>query len=526
MMLLLSLACVAGPTPGETGLEQTSTCANPELRTSEGPFEEIDPGPDWANQPTGYGPFGGGLAVADWTGDEMPDIFLPGPGQDSLFVAQSDGTWADETATRLPGDSGTGDSATTADYDGDGDLDLYVGDRGPNRLLRNDHGIFTEIEAGVSGESRYTTGAAFGDIDHDGDLDLLVVNHEIDGIDIDAAQAGTMHSGDGNLLFMNDGNGGFDDRSSLLLGGAADGYSFSGTLLDLNGEVGAELYVVNDFGAYYAKNTALSWTGDSLDFTTDLGLDAAMFGMGLGVGDLDGDGIPSLFVPGWDQLVLLERQSDGNWYDTATARGLSPGNGQHVGWGGSFADLDNDADLDLAVAYGMLVMPDEERQKIEENWGLINPEGQPDALFVQASDGSFEEQAAAWGIADPGENRGTAVVDLNGDGWLDLVKRDLFGPAKVYRARCGTGGWLSVNLADQAPNRFAIGARIQVEADGKVQTREVFAGGTDLSTGVAPAVHFGLGDAAIVDRVTVRWPDGEESIYEDVEPSSELVVVR
>lgn len=526
MWLLVMFGCAPEANHSADGVVSVASCADPSVRDSLGPFERVDVGGGWTEQTIPNGPFGAGIAVADFTGDGIVDIFLPGPGQDFLFVGDGQADFDDQSAQWLPRETNTGESASVVDMDADGDVDIYVGNHGPNVMLRNEGDHFVVVELGISGGDRYTTGSAWGDINRDGNLDLLVVNHQVHGVDVAAAQAGTMGPGDGNVLFFGDESGRFRDESGLLVGGALDGYSFAGALGDIDADGHADLYVVNDFGPYYAPNTALAWADGALVPVPQPGLDLAVFGMGLGWGHLAESTTPALFVPSWDRLSLLEYDEALGWYDSSAARGIFPSSEQHLGWGGTFADLDNDTDLDLTVAFGMLVMPEEERALIEENWGLLNPAGQPDAVFVQNEDGQFSDLAEAWGVADPGENRGTAVVDLNGDGWLDLVKRELFGVAQIYRARCGEAAWLGFELQQGGNNPRGVGATITISVDGRQQRQQVLAGGTDLSVGLPPVVHFGLGAAESAETVSVRWPDGEVTAASDIRANQVVVIAK
>ena len=115
-----------------------------------------------------------------------------------------------------------------------------------------------------------------------------------------------------------------------------------------------------------------------------------------------------------------------------------------------FADLDCDMDVDLMVMNGFL------------NVNKANAKNQPDSLFIQKSDGSFVQRAEQWGLTDTNRSRGFVLVDLNDDGWLDLVQRDAKGPQDIWMARCGSQGWLRIRLRGLAPNVDAIGARVRV----------------------------------------------------------------
>ncbi|MDP6934223.1 MAG: VCBS repeat-containing protein, partial [Myxococcota bacterium] len=460
---LVGVACHSGHTDGadtagpvDTGEElhwvsasldegETVTCSDPESREAAA-MDAWELGEDWqglddsANLETQYG--GSGLAVADWTGDGALDLVLPGVNGTRLFVAQDDGTWIDEAEDRLP-ELGleTGVGAVTADVDGDGDLDLYLtGLREPNVLLLNDGtGTFTDgtESAGVGGGDWDSISGAFGDWDGDGDLDLAVANHREDGQDLyEGLLAGELvEAGHPNVLYRSGGDGSFEDATDQLPTEFVDAFSFLLAWHDLDGDGDLDLYAVNDFGHQWQSNGVL-WNRDGvLETAENTGLEVSAYSMGLGVGDVGGDGHPDLLISSWGDLVLLESDGVGGWYEAAASRGLMlDSDTRQVGWGSELVDLDNDGDLDALVAFGRLVIPSFAQETLEEQLGLVDDDEQPDGLWLQAEDGSFEQVAETWGLADTGVGRGFVVVDLDRDGWLDLVKRQLDGAPLAYRA--------------------------------------------------------------------------------------------
>jgi hypothetical protein len=253
-----------------------------------------------------------------------------------------------------------------------------------------------------------------------------------------------------------------------------------------------------------------------------------MEGMGLGVGDLNGDGLPELAIADWRTNVLLESRADlGIWVSAEDDRGYVPNlvptgePGQHIGWGSDLADVDNDGDLDVVQQFGFITPPKPQWQTHQL---------QPDALYINTStdDGySFLDEATAWGVADTGSGRGVVIADLNRDGWLDLAKRMLDGPDLVHLSRCGSEGWLEVHLRRPGTlNHFDVGGRVEVEVGGKVQQRTITAGGTSLGVGGPPEVHFGFGDVDTIDRLTVHWSDGEVTTFADVATRQQVTITR
>lgn len=461
----------------------------------------------------------GGVVVVDLNDDGRLDVVSPTEPGLRAYEQTPVGTFRE--VEDYPSRAALATGGSVADYDGDGDLDLYITRyAAENELLRNDgDGRFTDVtaEAGV-GAGRYRSmSSAWSDIDRDGDLDLIVGNYgwfDETGV-VETEAFGPGHP---SYLYENLGDGTFADQSDQFPDSVHDGFTYVAGVHDLDTDGWPDLYFVNDFGVAYPNRLLWNEGGTFVADEGAAGLDLAMTGMGLGVGDLNGDGWLDLMVPEWNRIrYLLSSQTLGMWIDYAQDRTMVNNRlmGQVVGWGASFADMDNDGDLDAPVAYGRV-------RYTNERWE--NPVVQPDALFVQQEDGSFDDEAATWGIDDGGVGRGFAVVDLNEDGWLDLVKRDLDGPDVFYQARCGEAAWLKVRLRGEGMNTFAVGARVVLESEGQVWTRTVTAGGTNYGSSGPPELHFGLGERPGVERMTIHWPNGRDDVFEEVETRQTLTV--
>jgi hypothetical protein len=235
--------------------------------------------------------------------------------------------------------------------------------------------------------------------------------------------------------------------------------------------------------------------------------------MGLGVGDLDGDADLDVVVPGWGGHALMLREGD-RWFQAQDALGLVADRprGQVIAWADELADLDHDGDLDLVVGYGGIR-------------GQRPPLEEPDEIHLNDGRGHLTAVGAAWGFDHLGATRTVLAADVNGDGWLDLVRGDAYGQPTVHRARCGEAAWSIVRLEQPGPNRAAIGAEVRARLGDRWLWRALGAGWTSvLGSGPAEA-HFGLADAESV-TIHVRWPDGREDVVAGLPTRRVVTLVR
>ena len=523
-------------------------CHTAGLRSASGPFERRV---EAMYVPTDFWTWSGGITAADLDADGWLDVIsVVEPGLD-LYPGDPEGAFSSTGQAvfghlELSFASGT----SVADYDGDGDLDLYVNrvlgapipdfvkPDGSNRLLRNNgDGSFSDVteQAGVDGCGVHhrtgetgcfrTMSSSWGDVDGDGDLDLFVGNYgEVD--ETDGVTQDEMSPAEPSFLYLNNGDGSFTDASDVLPDELHDGYTYSSALLDLDGDGDLDLYTVNDFGMLW-PNRVMWNDGGTLTFDPDdgSGLVLSMTGMGLGVADLNGDGRLDLAIPQWNANWLLESRVDGGyWIDVAQSKGFVPDEerNQLVGWGTEIADLDNDGDLDMVTQFGHLPTPN-------STWW--NPEQQADSVVVNEPDGDggyrFVDVSEQWMGDDVGLSRGAVLVDLNRDGWLDIAKRSLDDGGIMYISRCGDESFATVHLRQPGTmNQFAVGARVVAQVGGRTMSRHLFGGGTGYASQGAPELHFGLGDAERIDRLEVFWPDGKRSVITDVAARQELTLVR
>ena len=551
--LLGALACGTTETtqPTETGGEAAAgpdtqiaadASAVPDTPAPPAPlFEDVTDGAGirFSNRemPGRMMPIGAGVVVFDFDGDGLDDIYFSNTnGPNHLYRNQGDGAFTEIGARAGVDDpDGEGNGGCAGDYDNDGDVDLFVTNFGPSRLFENQGGgEFDDVTtaAGVDdGENVFrSTGCAWGDYDGDGYLDLVVTRH-LNEFNPDLLMMKDFYSSVGGMaLFHNVGGERFDDVTSLLGDTSAPregldvqlgnvwGAGFQPAWLDYDEDRDVDLIVINDFGADIQPNVLWRNDGPSergwkfTDVSVESGIDVPMYGMGLAVGDPNGDGLVDLFVTNIRDNVLFERiPSSVEYTDAAKEANVRVGkigNQVRVAWGAMFFDYDNDGDEDLYVVSGYLggdpdVIPP-------------NPVEQPNALLRNRGGGTFEDVSEWSGADDPGIGRGGAYLDYDGDGCLDVVVNNFGQPARLFRNTCADGNhWLRVRLRGLSSGAGGLGAKIEITAAGKTQVRKTMSGSTFMGQNMLDA-HFGIGNATAVDSMTVYWPSGQTQTLTNV----------
>lgn len=490
-----------GP-PNRDGLVEHGavTCADPTARDRLGPLEDpvLLPAPLEDKYETGF-------TVGDIDGDGRRDLWIATGSMPQLLLQQEDGSFAEareRVETRNQLEVGM---ISLLDLDGDGDLDAFLGRAGHyNRVYENVGGGFFERrrETGVEVEAHNTRGASWADMDGDGDLDLAIAN--------DRADQQPPDPGHPNRLLERVDTWTWVDVSDRLPEESLLGYSKFAEFFDHDEDGAPDLYVINHLSQYTGNHLLMGDGTGQFTAAPELGLDVRMSGMGFDAADINGDLLADMVIADQYGVVLFVSDGNGGWYDASAARGLvfSEDQARVTAWSSTWSDVNNDGLVDVFSGFGPTSSEGYEGDTLLES--------QPDALWIQQPDGQFVEDSAAWGLDDTEPNRAAAVVDLNGDGWLDVVRSAHHGPKAVLRARCGAASWLMVDLAGPTLNPHGLGAKVTITVGETTQTRWIREMSAGYLASQPPEAHFGLGEATVVDELRVVWPGGEQSVYRDV----------
>jgi hypothetical protein len=542
------------PLPG-CGDGDSTASSTPE--TVEGPewFEEVAAraGLDFVHQrgPTTRYDFpeiiGGGAAWLDYDDDGWLDLYLVQSGDlrsetpdaldNRLYRNVGDGSFRDVTDSAGVGDTGYGMGCAVGDYDGDGHVDLYVTNYGPNVLYRNNgDGTFTDVTAeSGTGDSSWGTSAAFQDFDRDGDLDLFVANYvawspEIDlrctsGTgDRDYCKPTNYNQPAPDVLYRNEGDGTFIDvtEAAGIIRAFGNGLGVACGDFDRDGWV--DLYVANDGmpNQLWINQRDGTFVDRAMLAGCAVNLQGmAEAGMGVAAVDVEPDGDLDLFMTHLrDESNTFYVNQEGIFEDTTAVLGLSAPSIRYTGFGIGFADFDHDGLTDIYVANGRVGTWDPAPSPDD-------PYAEPNLLFRGTEQGRFEAVRPAGGCAGcPMENsRAAAFADYDEDGDVDVVVVNNHGPVRLLRNDAGGARhWVGFRVLDQR-GRDALGAAVRIDAGERAQWRQVQRAYSYCASN-DPRVHFGLGELSAVDRVTVRWPDGREEAFGTVEVDARYELQR
>ena len=530
---------------------------------------------------------GGGVAVGDINNDGLPDLyFTSNLGSNRLYLNRGNYRFADITAHAGVADSvGWKSGVTMADVNGDGYVDIYVsgvdylGVHGRNVLyINNGDATFTDRTKEFGLEfAGFSTQALFFDYDGDGDLDMFLLNHSVHsehGASGNAAESrGQRSARTGDRLYRND-NGHFVDVTAQSgIHSSVFGYGLGVVATDVDGDGCIDLYVANDFQEddfLYHNNCNGTFTevgAASLRHTSrsSMGVDAA---------DFNNDGKPDVVTADMlpERYDILASSATTESYGLAELkrlsgyrpqlahntlqlnRGVSPTDSARVprfsevaflagvaatdwSWAPLFADLDNDGRKDLFITSGIYRRPNDldylayvaspaiqaslARGVTRENLTVAQRMPHvavPNHAFRNNGDLTFTDMSDAWGFTRTGFSNGAVYADLNNTGALDLVVNNVNAPASIYRNRSREVNghhYLRVELHGAGRNTQGIGARVTIWQGPSMQMLEQMPT-RGFESSVDSRLHFGLGDSATVDSLIVVWPNGAMQRLEHV----------
>ncbi len=484
---------------------------------------------------------GPGAAFLDYDNDGDLDIFVTGggaivndgPTQSCRLFHNDSGRFSDVTAEANAGVAGPAYGVACADYDEDGDVDIFISRLGPNALLRNEgNGRFVEIaqELGLADDG-FGASAAFLDYDRDGRLDLYVANYvrwteeaetpcyTILGIQ-DYCNPQVYNAPSSDKLYRNLGNGRFEDVSDAAGIGSEAGNGLGVLVSDFNGDGWPDIYVANDQTPAFLWHNNGDGTFDNRATLAGCAYDArgvAIAGMGVAGEDLDGDGDIDLIVANIrDQMNLVLRNDGGVFQDVSSLMGMAAWSTPSTAFGVVIFDQDHDGHLDGFFANGDV-------NRSTDPQSNTSPYAQPDQ-FVRFDDTRFIDVSAALGMTVIDVGRAVAKGDYDNDGDLDLLVTNNGGALRLLQNNNSTANaWLIIDARTGPSARAAIGARVRATVGHTTFVREIRPQHSYLSSS-DPRAHFGLASASRVDRLVVDWVDGTQSVLVELDVDQVLVI--
>jgi hypothetical protein len=526
---------------------------------------------------------GSGVAMFDYDNDGLMDLYFASAtslplgtgvkGPNRLFKNLGNGTFRDMTDAAGLGFRGFCHGIIVGDIDNDGDQDVFLCNYGPNVLyLNNGNGTFKDISksAGID-VSNWSSGGAMLDYDNDGDLDIYVANygrwvypedHHLVG---DLQKKIYLYSSPRtiktvkHMFYRNNGNLTFTDvydkvitiEKEVVTGQKeevdpktkekkavevkqrqrvphprADGHGFGVVAADLNADGLVDLYIANDMNPNFLFLNRGDGTFDDVSEASGAAFDnngMAQSGMGVDAEDVDGDGLPELYVTNFanEYDTLYMNFGKGVFYDNTAFFGLASDTMPFVKWGTALVDLDNDGWPDNFVTNGHV---DDNRRELNqpvdyEQIPLLfrNLEGKRYRLSTKDVGAYFDSTHVG---------RGAAFGDLDNDGDIDIVVNEKDRPAAVLRNDTPTKNhWVRFVLQGTRSNRDAVGAKLEVETGQRVIHRQR-KGGVSMESAHDPRVLIGVGSATELPRVTIRWPSGIVTTLEKVKVDQTHTVVE
>jgi hypothetical protein len=427
---------------------------------------------------------GHGVVFGDFNNDGRLDLyFVVNLGLDYFFIQRENGTFtdiADAAGTQdqtLEADRGV----CCADFDNDGDLDVYECNGGKNHLFRNDGNLnFTDIAsaAGVNNTDQGIS-ATWGDYNRDGFLDLFVANWD-----------GTY------ALYRNNGDATFIDVT-LAVNMYDEGKSNIGVWFDYDNDGDQDIFVSREGATYDHRLWRNNGNGTFTNVASEAGLEKPQKGQGAAVADYDNDGFLDIYLASdVGANFLFHNKGNGQFEEVANQAGVADTR-RSVGcaWG----DFDNDGWMDLYVT----------------NFCSAN------RLYFNNHDGTFTEHSGI--TADPACSYSITLGDFNNDGFLDIYHSNVEESSRLYKNSGNDNNWLQFQFIGVTSNRDGIGVRAEIYRSGLKQIQEV-SGGSGYAGQNSLILHFGLADADHVDSLIVHWPSGTKQKMSNVQANQKLII--
>ena len=506
---------------------------------------------------------GSGAAWGDYDRDGWLDLYVvneagpltmsqdeTSPAHNVLYRNRGDGSFEDVTKMAGVGYQGFGQAVAWGDYDNDGFLDLVVTNFGENILYRSrGDGSFEDVseEVGFGGYDGYWAGASWADYNRDGNLDLYIcgyVQYLYDPRDvktesrqynalIPASLNPSTYKPHRNLLFLNKGNGTFVEVAEFAGVDNVAGRSLSATWCDFDNDGWMDIYVANDV----SDNALYRNRGDGTfeDISHQAWVADYRGAMGLAVGDWDGDEDMDLFVTHWiaqENALYNNMRTDFadvgveggvsmNFTDVADQYGLGQIGLDYIGFGTAFLDFNNDGWLDLLIVNGSTFQRDDDPRLLVAMPMLLFWNKGPREGFFDVGPVSGEV------FSNEYVGRGLAIGDYDNDGDPDAFVVVNGGPGVLLRNDGGNDNhWLKVRLEGLRANRYGMSAKLRLVAGGRVSIRQVGAGSSYFSQNAVGEELFGLGNVELVDSLTVTWLDGNEQQFNNLQANQIFVVTK
>jgi enediyne biosynthesis protein E4 len=490
----------------------------------------------------------GGVAAFDYNGDGRVDLFFTNGAVSPTLEKSSEKFWnrlyrneggmrfADVTREANLAGSGYSMGAAAADYDNDGDTDLFVAGVGARQLYRNSGGKFEDVAAaaGLTNEPKeWAVGGGWFDYDNDGDLDLFVVNY----VQWSAAQ--NRFCGDEarkirvychpryfqglpNRLYRNRGDGTFEDVSASSGIARHVGKGMSVAFADYDADGFIDAFVTNDSVPNFLFRSRGDGTFEETGLLAGVAVPShgrAVSSMGTDFQDYDNDGRPDIHLTALagETFPLYRNQGGGAFVEATQSSGLAVIGAKLSGWATLFVDLNNDGLKDLFTANAHV------NDRVESFEATVYK--QSNSLFLNTGAGKFRDGSADAGpdFRAAAAHHGAAAADFNDDGRIDIAVSALGAPAELWEnTTAQPGHWIILKLVGTRSNRDAIGARITIGN----QTRIVSSAAGYVSSS-DPRAHFGLGaTTTTIDRIEIMWPSGTKQVLEKVAADRVLTVTE